>query len=319
MTVWTMTSIPTYSYYTYLPITYTICGSECRFYFYHIVNSSEYLLAIEWFFRAYIFFFSISLVSNFITMMKQTTKTNLSILNAIDVFNSISKCIGFAVTKPNDTFSSKFLREIIFLWFLLLSLFSTIRSELWCLGFLNLKFSVKKIIIFVVDQIIILSPFGCFLCFRLCNLPIWKILSKIRRLEKKLSVCNAYLKTRLIGFVGLFFWSFQFFIIMSVLYYSLWPSLTHLFIIDVICMFYFQAAVTVSYLQFVSWFWLLSHVSYCLQVKIIEINELQYLMNLDFCRVKCRVTRITWDDCNFVRMIQTRRIIKVLNDVSTNE
>lgn len=249
-------------------------------------------------------------------MIKQTSKNNTSILNLISIFNSISKCIGYAVAKPNDTFLSKSLRELSFFLLLLFALYCTIRSELWCMQFLNIEFNIKKLIIFVINQGIILSPLGCLLCFRLCELDVWRIILQIKRLEKNLLVCNTYLDIGRITSLGLLFWFFQVFIIMSMMYYSLWPTMVF-FIVDSLCMFYFETCVIVPYLQFVVWIWFLCYVSYRVQCKIVEIINFEYLNNkLNIFKMGDKLAGVTWDGCKFTRVKEIKTIVGVLKQVS---
>lgn len=246
-------------------------------------------------------------------MAKQTT--NLGILNLINLFNSISKYIGFAVTNLDDPFSSKLFREIVFLSLLSFSAIFTYQVETWIITVLKIKPSVRKIIIFVISQIIVLSPFSCLVCFRLCDFTLRKIVLKVQNLEENLIFCNTYLDIFRIGSIGVFFWVFQIFVVMSMVYCSLWPMLTEL-LIDFVRLFYFEAWTMIPYLQFVVWISFLSYVLHRVQLEIIEINQLAYLTSMNFCIVKDRVSRLTWKGFDLDRVVHIKRFIGVMKQVS---
>ncbi|XP_065203528.1 uncharacterized protein LOC135833698 [Planococcus citri] len=147
--------------------------------------------------------------------------------------------------------------------------------------------------------------------YRFCDLHVWKIILKVRRLEENLIFCNLYLEIRRIGSMGVFFWFFQFFVIMGTMYYTLWPTLVF-FLIDSICMFYFEAWVTIPYLQFVGWISFLCYVSCRVQHRTVDINKLEYLTNSDFCEVKSRLAKMTWEGYEFEKVKQIKKTIGLM-------
>lgn len=241
-------------------------------------------------------------------------KSCRDISNLILMFNLISKFFGYATVQPNLPFIDRWIRESSLFMYLLLSTGCSIRSELWCIFVLQVDFSERKIIIFMITQVVIGSTFICLFSHRLNNSKIWNIVAKVQSLEESLIQYNVDVEVVKIGFYGLTFSFVHIFLILSMMYYMVFQYPIVL-LVDSTCVFYFETWVAVPCLQFVGWISLLSYVLYRIQCRIIQLYELDWTIrpwnNLGLKRRKS--TRL--NQLNDDNLIKIKRFVAILKEV----
>lgn len=201
---------------------------------------------------------------------------NLRTFKLFKFFHSLSKFAGFLIIKFDDSIVWCCVNVFCLLLNISVAFGCTIRSEMWCLQMFDSFYSLKRLILFVILQIITFTPMTMLLFYQIINRRLPCIILRTIKLIEKLNSFRITFNIATVKLFGILVFGILALTNTILVYVSIALTLPIDIIIDSVCMPFFEFWDVVPCIQFINWILLLDYIIQRVQNEIIEFKDPNY-------------------------------------------